>query len=74
MLLQYMYNGEINVLKEDLGPLIETARCLQVALSNTLEKLAQICENHRLNFACYFNQGNLRRLLFTLLNKNVAYC
>ena len=30
MLLQYMYNGEINVLQEDLGPLIETARSLQV--------------------------------------------
>lgn len=25
-----MYNGEINVLQEDLGPLIETARSLQV--------------------------------------------
>ena len=30
MLLQYMYRGEINVLQEDLGPLIETAKALQV--------------------------------------------
>jgi len=29
-LLQYMYRGEINVLQDDLGPLIETARALQV--------------------------------------------
>ena len=29
-LLQYMYRGEINVLQNDLGPLIETARALQV--------------------------------------------
>ena len=29
-LLQYMYQGEINVLQEDLPPLIETARALQV--------------------------------------------
>lgn len=29
-LLQYMYQGEINVLQEDLSPLIETARALQV--------------------------------------------
>jgi len=29
-LLQYMYHGEINVLQEDLAPLIEAARCLQV--------------------------------------------
>lgn len=29
-LLSYMYRGEINVLQEDLGPLIETARGLQI--------------------------------------------
>eukprot|EP00095_Tigriopus_kingsejongensis_P010392 snap_masked-scaffold1615_size33485-processed-gene-0.6 protein:Tk10392 transcript:snap_masked-scaffold1615_size33485-processed-gene-0.6-mRNA-1 annotation:"longitudinals lacking" len=29
-LLQYMYHGEINVLQEDLAPLVEAARCLQV--------------------------------------------
>ena len=29
-LLQYMYRGVINVLQDDLGPLIETARALQV--------------------------------------------
>lgn len=29
-LLQYMYRGEINVLQDDLAPLIETARALQV--------------------------------------------
>ena len=29
-LLQYMYHGEINVLQEDLAPLIESARALQV--------------------------------------------
>ena len=29
-LLQYMYRGEINVLQDDLAPLIETARSLQV--------------------------------------------
>ena len=29
-LLQYMYRGEINVLQDDLEPLIETARALQV--------------------------------------------
>ena len=29
-LLQYMYHGEINVLQEDLAPLIETARALKV--------------------------------------------
>ena len=29
-LLQYMYQGEINVLQDDLPPLIETARALQV--------------------------------------------
>lgn len=35
-LLQYMYNGEINVLQEDLAPLIEAARALQIkGLSDT---------------------------------------
>ena len=34
-LLQYMYRGEINVLQDDLAPLIETARSLQV--KSTLE-------------------------------------
>jgi len=29
-LLSYMYRGEINVLQDDLGPLIETARGLQI--------------------------------------------
>ncbi|CAB4056283.1 Longitudinals lacking protein-like [Lepeophtheirus salmonis] len=29
-LLQYMYRGEINVLQEDLGPLVETAKELQI--------------------------------------------
>lgn len=29
-LMQYMYHGEINVLQEDLAPLIEAARCLQI--------------------------------------------
>lgn len=29
-LLQYMYHGEINVLQEDLAPLVEAARCLQI--------------------------------------------
>lgn len=29
-LLSYMYRGEINVLQNDLGPLIETARGLQI--------------------------------------------
>lgn len=29
-LLLYMYRGEISISQEDLGPLIETARCLQV--------------------------------------------
>jgi len=29
-LLQYMYRGEISISQEDLKPLIETARCLQV--------------------------------------------
>ena len=29
-LLSYMYRGEINVLQEDLAPLIETARGLQI--------------------------------------------
>jgi hypothetical protein len=28
--LSYMYRGEINVLQDDLGPLIETARGLQI--------------------------------------------
>ena len=32
-LLSYMYRGEINVLQEDLGPLIETARGLQIKVS-----------------------------------------
>ena len=35
-LIQYMYNGEINVLQEDLAPLIEAARALQIkGLSDT---------------------------------------
>jgi len=29
-LLIYMYRGEISISQEDLGPLIETARCLQI--------------------------------------------
>jgi len=29
-LLVYMYRGEISISQEDLGPLIETARCLQI--------------------------------------------
>jgi len=29
-LLLYMYRGEISISQEDLGPLIETARCLQI--------------------------------------------
>jgi len=29
-LLVYMYRGEISIAQEDLGPLIETARCLQI--------------------------------------------
>jgi len=29
-LLVYMYRGEISICQEDLGPLIETARCLQI--------------------------------------------
>jgi hypothetical protein len=36
MLLQYMYNGEINVLHEDLEPLIETARSLQVGVTHRI--------------------------------------
>ena len=34
-LLSYMYRGEINVLQDDLGPLIETARGLQIKVSET---------------------------------------
>ena len=34
-LLSYMYRGEINVLQEDLGPLIETARGLQIKVRST---------------------------------------
>eukprot|EP00088_Acartia_fossae_P019347 TRINITY_DN21291_c0_g1_i3.p1 TRINITY_DN21291_c0_g1~~TRINITY_DN21291_c0_g1_i3.p1 ORF type:complete len:475 (+),score=92.54 TRINITY_DN21291_c0_g1_i3:240-1664(+) len=37
-LLVYMYRGEISIAQEDLGPLIETARCLQIkglALANS---------------------------------------
>ena len=30
LLLSYMYKGEINVLQNDLGPLIETAKGLQI--------------------------------------------
>ncbi len=30
LFLSYMYRGEINVLQDDLGPLIETARGLQI--------------------------------------------
>ncbi len=30
LLLAYMYKGEINVLQNDLGPLIETAKGLQI--------------------------------------------
>lgn len=29
-LLQYMYRGEISISQDDLGPLIETAKCLQI--------------------------------------------
>ena len=29
-LLVYMYRGEISISQEDLGPLIDTARCLQI--------------------------------------------
>ena len=37
-LLSYMYRGEINVLQEDLGPLIETARGLQIKVSTAAHK------------------------------------
>ena len=37
-LLQYMYRGEINVLQDDLAPLIETARSLQVKSKQELKK------------------------------------
>ena len=37
-LLSYMYRGEINVLQEDLGPLIETARGLQIKVSTAGHK------------------------------------
>ena len=30
LLLEYIYTGEVNVLIVDLGPLMETARCLQI--------------------------------------------
>ena len=36
-LLQYMYRGEINVLQDDLAPLIETARSLQVISKRELK-------------------------------------
>ena len=39
-LLSYMYRGEINVLQDDLGPLIETARGLQIKVSETCVTLA----------------------------------
>ena len=38
-LLSYMYRGEINVLQEDLGPLIETARGLQIKVSPSHHKV-----------------------------------
>ena len=42
-LLSYMYRGEINVLQDDLGPLIETARGLQI-------KVRQSCASNNWPF------------------------
>ena len=41
-LLSYMYRGEINVLQEDLGPLIETARGLQIKVSQLASSMCAV--------------------------------
>ena len=39
LLLSYMYKGEINVLQNDLGPLIETAKGLQIKVRSMINGL-----------------------------------
>ena len=41
-LLSYMYCGEINVLQEDLGPLIETARGLQIKVRQLASSMCAV--------------------------------